>query len=612
MPETFKSIKFKIFVLVTLVAAVLVAVTNLWVYRYLRASLVDEAGFQAGRLLGHISREMVIDGGWLPPRDLGRVIGFHTQLRTREKALMVFDAQAGPIFPPDPDQALVDKFSKFLGKDKTALTELGRDHLYAAVIPVHGPKGFLGSLVGILALGDLDRQVEMVGDAVLLLGLATWLLLSAALYGSLDWLVVRRIQRLGQASAALAQGRRQARALVSGRDEISHLAENFNQMADSLTQAIDQAEQEQHRLQVVLDSQNDGLFVVDTQRRITMANQQFCRMLGLEPEQIVGRPCGELVRSDLCRLGCPLFGEAGGETAPGQSRELESTLLLPSGGYLSIRKNAKLIRNSAGKVTGGVETVRDVSFEKELARLRAEWESFMRHELRTPLQPLLGFSRLLAQDPEALDPDKRRQYLELMHQSAEHLGRLLEMTREVQLYEAGRIPLNLMPYDLTATLEQAAAEAWAALHTAGEGVDPGRPDWRLEKEPGLNTVITADPVKLGRVFRNLLQNAWEHHPGTVRVSLTGSPAGFVSVAVHNQGEPIAPERLETIFEKFNTTKSGHGGTGLGTTIARLFTLAHGGTITVTSTREQGTRFTVHLPRGGPEGSPDGGSETERG
>ena len=586
--------------MVTLVAALLVGLGDLWAYRHLRANLIDAAGYEAGKLLGHISREMVIDGCWLPPRDLGRVIGFHTQLRTREKALMVFGPQGQPVFPPDPDRELVAKFAELLGKNRAGLRGLGQDHLYAAVVPVSRPAGFMGSLVGILALGDLDRQVAMVGDAVLLLGLATWLLLSAALYGSLDWLVVRRIQRLGQASAALAGGRRQARAEVRGRDEISDLAGTFNRMADSLTQAIEGAEQEKQRLQVVIDSQNDGLFVVDPQRRITMVNQRLCRMLGLEPERILGRPCQDLVRSELCRLGCPLFHAPGGEPGPGASRELESTLVLPGGGSLPIRKNAKLIRNSAGEITGGVETVRDVSFEKELARLRAEWESFMRHELRTPLQPLLGFSRLLAQDPEALDPDKRRQYLELMHQSAEHLGRLLEMTREVQLYEAGRIALDLMPYDLTATLEQAAAEAWAALHPVGPAVDPGPPDWSLDMEPGLDTVIRQDPVKLGRVFRNLLANAWEHHPGTVRVGLAGSGAGFVSVAVRNQGEPIPPERLETIFEKFNTTKSGHGGTGLGTTIARLFTAAHGGAITVTSSQERGTCFMVHLPRGGPE------------
>jgi signal transduction histidine kinase len=69
------------------------------------------------------------------------------------------------------------------------------------------------------------------------------------------------------------------------------------------------------------------------------------------------------------------------------------------------------------------------------------------------------------------------------------------------------------------------------------------------------------------------------------------------VAVTNGGTPIPPDRLETIFEKFNTTKRDRKGTGLGTTIARLFVEAHGGKILVRSSEAEGTTFTVVLPKG---------------
>ena len=68
----------------------------------------------------------------------------------------------------------------------------------------------------------------------------------------------------------------------------------------------------------------------------------------------------------------------------------------------------------------------------------------------------------------------------------------------------------------------------------------------------------------------------------------------------NGGEPIPPDRLATIFEKFNTTKRANKGTGLGTTIARLFVEAHDRTIDVTSSASEGTTFAFRVPVAGPD------------
>lgn len=590
------SIKYKLFLVVALVAFLFLALADLLAYRHIQSKLMAGAHGQAEELLSHVSREMVIGGQWLPPAQLGRIINFHLHLRPRLLSIMIFDAEDKPLHPSAPPEAFHAKFASMLSKSQGALVDLGGDHLYAVVSPVYGGQNRLGSIVGLMNLSDMAQQVEEVRRSFWLLGLATWVPLILALYAAINWLVLGRVQRLGRVSAALAAGDHAARAVVESKDEIGDLALAFNRMAEHLLKAVQGAEREKHRLQVVLDTQNDGLFVVDTQKRVTMVNRRMRDLLGKSEEEVVGRPCSELVQSELCRLECPLFANplenANGQ--PGAGVEVE--LNLPGGQRLSVRKNAKVFRNSAGEVVGGVETFHDISFEKELARLRAEWESFIRHELRTPLQPILGFSRLLAQDPEGLDPQKRRSYLEMIQKSAEHLARLLDMTREVQLYEAGRIKVSLLDYDLAATLRQAAAEAWSGWAAKQAGPLPDAPDWLLQIQPGLDTVLAQDPVKLTRVFRNLLENAWEHHPGTVDVQVSAPAPEYLEVAVRNGGEAIAPERLETIFEKFNTTKAGQGGTGLGTTIARLFVQAHGGMISAASSPEDGTCFRVRLPR----------------
>ncbi|MDA0378934.1 MAG: sensor histidine kinase [Bacteroidetes bacterium] len=84
-------------------------------------------------------------------------------------------------------------------------------------------------------------------------------------------------------------------------------------------------------------------------------------------------------------------------------------------------------------------------------------------------------------------------------------------------------------------------------------------------------------------------------PPPVRVACATEPAS-VSIEVWNGGPPVPDHLLESFFDKFNSTKAASGGTGLGTTFARIVTEAHGGSISVSSSAEDGTRVRLVLPR----------------
>ncbi|MGA1197824.1 MAG: sensor histidine kinase, partial [Candidatus Latescibacterota bacterium] len=104
-----------------------------------------------------------------------------------------------------------------------------------------------------------------------------------------------------------------------------------------------------------------------------------------------------------------------------------------------------------------------------------------------------------------------------------------------------------------------------------------------------------DPQKLQRAISNLVKNALEHDGGKVTIQFLDFEDA-IEISVHNWGEPIPEDRVNTIFEKFNTTKRNKKGTGLGTTIARLFIEAHGGLVWATSSEAMGTTFTMRLPK----------------
>ncbi|MDE2995202.1 MAG: HAMP domain-containing sensor histidine kinase [Bacteroidota bacterium] len=116
----------------------------------------------------------------------------------------------------------------------------------------------------------------------------------------------------------------------------------------------------------------------------------------------------------------------------------------------------------------------------------------------------------------------------------------------------------------------------------------------------LDARIQADLSFLPGVFKNVIKNAAEHvletSPNPVVTESCTADDATVTVDVHNGGDLVPPERLATFFDRFNSTKLEQGGTGLGTTYARIVTEAHGGSISVSSSAEDGTQVRISLPR----------------
>lgn len=249
-----------------------------------------------------------------------------------------------------------------------------------------------------------------------------------------------------------------------------------------------------------------------------------------------------------------------------------------------------------------IETAIDITarraLEQRMRDLRQEWESFMRHEMRNPLTPILAFSQILIEDsPEVQANPKMKSYLEAIYQGGLRMEQMLDLTREVHQYEQGQIPLQLFRTNIYPTLCDTIVDA--SLGVAGQKDLNSRV--RLiphcsgaEGQPAEELPVPHDGQKIQRALANLIKNALEHDPGEVTVTVE-KHEGSVTVAVSNGGECIPPAQLETIFEKFNTTKRDQKGTGLGTTIAKLFVEAHGGTVRATSSPADGTTFTVSLP-----------------
>jgi signal transduction histidine kinase/DNA-binding response OmpR family regulator len=222
---------------------------------------------------------------------------------------------------------------------------------------------------------------------------------------------------------------------------------------------------------------------------------------------------------------------------------------------------------------------------------KSDFLASMSHELRTPLNAIIGFSELMRMEP----PNEGRltvpgEWVDHVASAGQHLLDLINDVLDLAKVEAGRLDLELEPFDLDAAVVE-----WVG------GVRPlaERKRIRLRVEGEAGTVV-ADRGRLRQIVYNLLSNAikFTNDGGEVRVELQRTTSELCLAVVDN-GIGIAPEDHEAVFEEFRQV--GHSrdrqpGTGLGLALTRRLTEAHSGTIALESARGVGSRFIIRLPQ----------------
>lgn len=211
------------------------------------------------------------------------------------------------------------------------------------------------------------------------------------------------------------------------------------------------------------------------------------------------------------------------------------------------------------------------------------------HELRTPLNSILGYAQILDGDPAI--PAHRRQALRVIRKSGDHLLSLIEGTLDIARIESGKIALDIRQVDLADLLQQLVGmfEPQALSRDIR---------FVFDRPAELPPLVRTDAKRLRQILINLVGNAikfTEQGEVVFRMRYVRDMATF---EVQDTGPGIAAEELERIFEPFARGSAAQSaqttGTGLGLTIARMFTQLMGGELRVDSTPGKGTLFAVRL------------------
>jgi len=379
---------------------------------------------------------------------------------------------------------------------------------------------------------------------------------------------------------------------------------------------IRRAEQERRAAQDfqrrVLHTAATAVFTVDFEQTITSVNREFCDLTGFTEAEIVGQHCDILCGEPDWSMCGPYNPE---RTEP--ILRQQCAIQTKDGRRLAILKNADLIRDDAGNITGGIESfidvtelvearelaeatsnqleqavahANDMAAEAEMANdAKSEFLANMSHEIRTPMNGVIGMTGLL------LDTDltaEQREFADTVRSSAESLLGLINDILDFSKIEAGKLDMEALDFDLRTTLEDVGNALAMRAQEAGL-------EFNCLILPDVPSLLRCDPGRLRQVLMNLAGNAvkfTERGEIAVVAELASEHDGRVTVrfSVRDTGIGIPKDRQEALFQAFaqadGSTTRKYGGTGLGLTISRQLAEMMGGEIGVRSAAGEGSTF----------------------
>lgn len=457
----------------------------------------------------------------------------------------------------------------------------------AAVVPV--------VVLGVVQWSLVERQGTGVpGSFLSLLGLGVAITLFMAV-GFAFWLSERVSQPLQQISLAmqgLVGDNADVRPPITSVLEIQLLVDSFTIMrqrirAETLAnrELLTSLTAEKDKLALVIETIAEGVLVYNLEGQVITANQAFYHVLQRSPEGSFD--WATLQFYDVSNQPIPLL-ENVFSRAMTEGPLTEINRLEDDQGYNRILQiTAGPLKAPQGALLGGVAVIRDVTAQKESERLREDFVATLTHDLRTPvLAAVQTLSFTLDGQYGSLNAGQERILTAVVQSHRELLG-LIECLLTIYRFEVGRMVLRPEVTDLVPLVAQCCQELTPLAQTR---------QIKLVQDALSPCPVPVDRQQFRRVVINLLDNALKFTPsgGEVRVWVGGRAEGG-EIRVQDNGRGIAPERLETLFARFQNGDA-IAGTGLGLYLCRQVVEAHGGRIWVESTLGMGSTFYLVVPR----------------
>ena len=405
--------------------------------------------------------------------------------------------------------------------------------------------------------------------------------------------ITRPIELISETLTGIGAGDLDAKLDISGEDELAHLGKEFNSMVTKLKESTFSKDY----VNILLSSMMDGLIVLDSNLRISSANQATVMQTGFHEVDLTGQPFSMLLTAENETFQQQLSEQTA------QNTTVETKLVKKNGAVIPVSISVSKIIGATSD-NGLILVWRDISDQiKMIESLRkatesaefanhskSEFLSNMSHELRTPMNAILGFSQLLEQ--ENLSPEQK-ECVDEIRKGGDHLLTLINEILDLARIESGKLTLSLEQIELADLVKQSLSLI---------GVTAKNSNISIECDTSLfeQIVVKADRVRLLQILLNLLSNAIKYNVPNGKVVLTVLEAehGLIKIQVQDSGLGIPQNKQSEVFTPFNRLgidTSVNEGTGIGLSISKKLMELMNGNIGFTSEESKGSTFWITVP-----------------
>ncbi len=393
-------------------------------------------------------------------------------------------------------------------------------------------------------------------------------------------------------------------------DEMSILYTIMNQASTAVSKLEMILNQEKGKLNSMVESMADGVFMVDTRNRLLVINPTAKHMLAISKPQ-------PSIFDVLDSLASKMDLRTKIEESLRQDKLIVQDQL--SLGDKVLRILISPVKDSANQALGAVVLFHDITQEKAIEKMRDDFTSMMVHELRSPLTGIRSIANLLKEDKIKNEQKKYQEFIELIVSNSASMLDLVNDLLDVAKLEAGKFQVLKKPTDISAVIEM-------RLQSFKSLAEENHISLEKKLDPELPKQVSADENKIGQVLNNFLSNAIKFSAnGKIIISAfkLGSGQQLISkisalgmiwpglkddvafdsdqviVAVTDTGMGIPEDQISKLFSKFTQLEGGAAsekkGTGLGLVISKGIVEAHGGRVGVCSQVGKGSTFYFNLP-----------------
>ncbi|UEX89133.1 ATP-binding protein [Staphylococcus ratti] len=470
------------------------------------------------------------------------------------------------------------EFDKVLNNQESVLQHItvnvnGIDRTF--VLLGYPSKSYNGQPSAVFIYQDL-KSIEDTNNVITIITLITaliFLAITTVFAFFLSTRITNPLRQLKTQAREVARGNYAKRVPVQTKDEIGSLAMTFNKMSRSIQTHIDAITTSKNIRDTLINSMVEGVLGMNHRREIILSNQLATNLLQEMPKALQAKYDAQVNQTFKT------------QRTEYQEYEINKRFFVIIMSYIE--------RIQPSGESGLVVVMRDMTNEHHMDQVKKDFIASVSHELRTPISLLQGYTESIV-DGVVTEPEEIQEFLLIVLDESKRLSRLVNELLNVAKMDAEGITVTKQSQPMYDLIQKMATKYKQETHDLGLTL-------AFQRDGVMKQNWHYDFDRMEQVLTNLVDNAARHtQPGdTITIAASETPTDYI-LTVSDTGVGIAPEHLENVFDRFYkvdaSRKRGKQGTGLGLFITRMIVDAHGGHISVESTVNVGTQFSIKLPK----------------